>query len=55
MATLLYVVGLIVFVSGMGWLLSSLGAAPALVNAGALVLLLAGIVAGFTVRMANRS
>ena len=55
MAQLLYIAGLIVFVSGTGWLLSSLGVAPTVVNFSALVLLLAGIAVGFTVRMANRA
>ena len=52
---LLYVVGVVVFVTGMGWLLTSLGVAHAVVNVSALVLLLAGLAMGFTMRMAQRS
>ena len=56
MAFLLYFVGLIVFVAGMGWLLSSLGVGAAIVNTGALVLLAAGLVAGLTrMRLGERS
>jgi hypothetical protein len=55
MASLLYIVGLVVFVSGVGWLLSSLGVATAIVNVGALALLAAGALAGLTIRAGQRS
>jgi hypothetical protein len=56
MAFLLYVVGLIVFVAGMGWLLSALGVGAAIVNTAALVILVAGVVVGFTrMRLADRA
>ena len=44
MAFLLYLVGLIVAVAGLGWLATSLGVNPAYVNVGALVLLGLGVV-----------
>jgi hypothetical protein len=43
MAFLLYLVGLIVFIAGMGWLATSLGVGAAWVNIGALVLLALGV------------
>ena len=56
MAFLLYLVGLVVFVAGLGWLLTSLGVAAAIVNSAALALLVAGVVLGVTrVRYANRA
>ena len=56
MAFLLYFVGLIVFVAGMGWMLSSLGVATAIVDIGALLLLAAGTAAGLArARLAGRS
>ena len=55
MAFLLYMVGLVVFVAGLGWLLTSLGVAAAWVNLLALALLLAGLAAGVArLRMAAR-
>jgi apolipoprotein N-acyltransferase len=54
MAFLLYAVGLIVFIAGLGWLFTSLGAAATWVNVGALVLLVAGLAVGLVrMRMAN--
>ena len=47
MALLLYVVGLVVFVAGLGWLATSLGLSAAYVNVGALVLLALGLVTAF--------
>jgi positive regulator of sigma E activity len=44
MAFLLYFVGLIVFVAGLGWLATSLGVTAAYVNVGALALLALGLV-----------
>jgi positive regulator of sigma E activity len=56
MALLLYVVGLFVFVAGFGWLASSLGVSPAIVNTTALVLLVGGVVVGITrMRLADRT
>ena len=43
MAFLLYVVGLIVFVAGLGWLATALGVAAMYVNTGALILLGVGL------------
>ena len=43
MAFLLYVVGLIVFVAGLGWLATALGVAPMYVNTGALIVLGVGL------------
>jgi apolipoprotein N-acyltransferase len=55
MAFLLYIVGLIVFIAGLGWLLTALGVGPALVNTLALAILVAGSVAGIAgARMARR-
>jgi apolipoprotein N-acyltransferase len=55
MAFLLYVVGLVVFIAGLGWLLTSLGVAAAWVNAIALALLVAGLTAGVArLRIAGR-
>ena len=55
MAFLLYVVGLIVFVAGLGWLLTAVGLGPAIVNPLALVLLATGLVAGITrLRLGDR-
>jgi hypothetical protein len=55
MAFLLYAVGLVVFVSGLGWLLTSLGVAATWVNLTALVILGAGLTAGLVrQRMAAR-
>ena len=55
MAFLLYFVGLIVFVAGLGWLASSLGANPAYVNVGALILLGLGLITAIArVRAENR-
>jgi hypothetical protein len=56
MAFSLYFVGLIVFVTGLGWLLTALGVAPAIVNPLALALLVAGLAAGFTgLRLSSRA
>ena len=56
MAFLLYIVGLVVFTAGLGWLFSALGVAPAVVNTGALLLLATGAIAGLTrVRVSNRA
>ena len=46
MAFMLFAVGLVVFVSGLGWLLTSIGVAATWVNLTALVLLVAGLTAG---------
>ena len=55
MAFLLYIVGLIVFIAGMGWLFTSLGVGPTLVNTGALALLVAGVAFGIArLRMPDR-
>ena len=48
MAFLLFFVGLIVFVAGLGWLLTALGVGAAIVNLLALALLGAGLVVGLT-------
>jgi len=45
MALMLYLVGLVVFVAGLGWLATSLGAAQGWVALAALVLLALGVVA----------
>jgi hypothetical protein len=56
MAFSLYFVGVIVFVAGLGWLLTVLGVSAAIVNPLALALLVAGLAAGFTgLRLANRT
>ena len=44
MAFLLYFVGLIVFVAGLGWLATSLGMTAAYVNVAALALLVLGVI-----------
>jgi hypothetical protein len=55
MALSLYFVGLIVFVAGLGWLLTALGVGTAIVNTVALVLFAAGLAFGLTrIRLANR-
>jgi apolipoprotein N-acyltransferase len=55
MAFLLYLVGLVVFVAGLGWLLTSLGVAATWVNLVALGLLAAGLAAGVArLRMSPR-
>ena len=55
MAFLLFAVGLVVFVSGLGWLLTSLGVAALWVNLTALGLLVAGLTAGLArLRFAGR-
>jgi hypothetical protein len=55
MAFMLYAVGLVVFVAGLGWLLTSLGVAAAWVNTAALALLVAGLAAGAArMRLAGR-
>jgi len=46
MAFLLFAVGLVVFVSGLGWLLTSLGVAALWVNLTALAVLVGGLTAG---------
>ena len=46
MAFLLYAVGLVVFVSGLGWLLTSIGVAAGWVNVTALALLAVGLTVG---------
>ena len=52
---MLYFVGLIVFVAGLGWLATSLGASPTYVNVAALVLLVLGIFTAIArVRAENR-
>lgn len=43
MSFLLYVVGFVVFIAGMGWLATLLGAPQAWIAAGALVLLVIGV------------
>ena len=43
MSFLLYVVGFIVFIAGMGWIATLLGAPQAWIAAGALVLLAIGV------------
>ena len=47
MALLLYVVGLIVFIAGLGWLATALGVGAAYVNIAALVLLVLGLFTAF--------
>jgi positive regulator of sigma E activity len=55
MAFLLYLVGLVVFVAGLGWLATALGAAQGWVALAALVLLALGIVAAIVrARMESR-
>jgi hypothetical protein len=50
MAFLLHLIGVVVFVSGLAWLATLAGIAPAYVTAGALVLAAIGVFsAGFTV------
>jgi apolipoprotein N-acyltransferase len=56
MAFLLFFVGLIVFVAGLGWMLTALGVGPAVVNVLALGLLVAGLVVGLTrLRLGDRA
>ena len=45
MSFLLYIVGIVVFVAGFGWIATALGASQVYVLAGAVILLTAGIVA----------
>ena len=55
MAFLLYFVGLIVFVAGLGWAATSLGVNPAYVNVGAIALLGLGLITAIArVRAENR-
>ena len=55
MALLLYVVGLVVFIAGLGWLFTALGVSAAYVNTGALILLVVGLFTAFVrVRAENR-
>ena len=53
MSFLLYVVSLIVFIAGFGWIATALGASQVYVLAGALILLAAGIVTA-TLRSRDR-
>ena len=48
MSFLLYFVGFIVFIAGMGWLATSIGLSQGVVAAGALVLLAIGIFTAIT-------
>ena len=55
MAFLLFAVGLVVFVSGLAWILISVGVAALWVNLTALALLVAGLTAGVArLRFARR-
>ena len=56
MALLLYVVGLVVFVAGLGWAATAVGINAAYVNVAALILLTLGLfTAILRVRAENRS
>ena len=55
MAFALFAVGLVVFVSGLGWLLTSLGVGSTWVNLAALAILVGGLAAGVArLRFARR-